>query len=188
MKKRFSLLALVVALFTLVLFTACGGTPAATLNKTELSMTVGTEFTLEAALTNVQEVTWESSDHKTVDVTADGKTAVVKALKAGTVTISVMNGEDVLATCETTVAESPLSVFLPDGKLVLRINSSATVKAVCLTELNGEAVWSSSDEAIGTVEAQGMTARVTARKRGTCTITVKADGYAASFTLMVGIV
>ena len=108
MKKRFSLLALVVALFTLVLFTACGGTPAATLNKTELSMTVGTEFTLEAALTNVQEVTWESSDHKTVDVTADGKTAVVKALKAGTVTISVMNGEDVLATCEITVAESPL--------------------------------------------------------------------------------
>lgn len=165
-----------------------GVTPALLLDKKEAALTVGAETVLTATLEEADGAfVWTSSDEAVVTVAPDesGSSAAVKAVGTGTATVTVTVGE-LTAVCEVTVTASPLSIFLPAGGLVLKKNMTASVKAMSTVELEGEPVWESSDEAVGTVEYQGLTAIVKAVARGTCTITVRVDGYAASFLLTVG--
>lgn len=163
------------------------------LNKTELTVFVGSEEQLLLENASGKTAVWESSDKTVATVDAEGTGAFVKGIKAGTATITVTVEEQKL-TCTVTVRESPLSVFLPDaptgslrnGRLVLIKNGVATVRAMSEIELSGTPKWTSSDESVGTVEYQGLIARVKAVARGECTITVECDGYKASFTLLVG--
>ncbi len=201
MKKRvLLLLSLVAALCCLLCACGEGKVPVdppdsgLTLDKTELTLWSGEEVTLTASFEGGKKVTWESSDESVVTLRADGATAGVKALGAGTATVTVSCGDDMTATCAVTVKDSPLSVFLPDGptgslkngRLVLVKNAVATVRAISAAQLSGDPTWTSSDESIATVEYQGLIARVKALARGECTITVECDGYRASFTLFVG--
>lgn len=197
MKKVWHVLLMVVCCLCFGL-AACGGKTetAITLSKEALTLKVGGSETLEATLAEgasftAEELVWTSSDESVVSVTGEGATATVTALAVGTATVTVSFGED-KAECAVTVEESenktnPLSIFLPEGKLILKPNVTASVKAMSETALTGEPVWTSSDPTIGTVEGQGLTARVTSLKRGECTITVACDGFTASFTLVVGI-
>ena len=199
MKKIWHILLLAVCCLCFGL-AACGGdntgdnTSAITLSKETLTLKAGGSATLEATIAEgaeftAEELTWVSSDADVVSVTGEGATATVTAKAVGTATITVSFGEE-KAECAVTVEKSdinPISIFLPEGKLVVKINVTTTVKAISEIPLTGEPVWSSSDTSIGTVESQGLTARVTSLKRGECTITVQCDGYSASFTLVVGI-
>ena len=169
-------------------------TPSATLSEESLALTVLAEYKLEATLENIEDATsviWTTSDESVLTVEGNGDYAILHAVGVGSATVSVsIEGEEVttvLDSCEVTVTESPLTIFLPSSGLILKKGVSATVKAICSVELTGEITWESSDESIGSVEWQGLTARVTAVARGTCTIYVHADGYTASFTFTVGI-
>lgn len=192
MKKKIWLIALVAALAALLC--GCGGgaggggeSKSPSLDKTELTLIVGTEGQLAVLNRGDAEVEWKSSDETVATVTPEGSGAYVTALAEGNAVISALIGGEEFARCTVTVKGSPLSIFLPKPeRLVLRKNESATVKAISEVELTGTPKWSVSDPTIGAVDFNGLTAIVTGLARGECTITVTCDGYSASFTLMVG--
>jgi len=66
-------------------------------------------------------------------------------------------------------------------ELILR-EFKETAKINCNTNYNGELTWKSSDDKIATIDENGM---VTARKNGTCIITVDAGGSSASCEVTV---
>ncbi|MDE6649416.1 MAG: Ig-like domain-containing protein [Muribaculaceae bacterium] len=130
-----------------------------------------------------QTVTWESSDEDVATVTDEG---VVTAISAGTATITATSGK-VSATCEVTV-EAPFvavetitldktTAKVEEGKTVpLR----ADVRPVAAT--NRTVTWTSSDEAVATVDSKGI---VTGVKAGTAVITAKAGEKTATCTVTV---
>ncbi len=201
MKKRILLLLSLVAALCCLLC-ACGEgnvpidppDPGLALNRTSLTLMVGAEEQLVAIYEGKKEISWTCSDETVVSVEPVEGGAYVTGLKVGTATVTA-SFEEVNVSCTVTVKESPLSIFLPDaptgslknGRLVLVKNGVATVRAFSEIALDGDPVWTVDDESIASVEWQGLIARVTALKRGICTITLSCDGYSASFTLYVGI-
>ena len=190
MKKRF-LLPLILLMAAVLGLSACGSKDSAKLSKEELTLGVGGQETLtvvwEGTAPSDVEYRWESSDKAIVTVEAEGETATVTAVAVGEAVVTVYNGNSEIATCSVTVIKTaPLYVTVPEGKLVLRNGGTATVRAKNSIPMTGEYVWESSDETIAVIESQGELARVTAKKRGECTITVTNGEYSASFTLIVG--
>lgn len=117
--------------------------------------------------------TWKSSNTKVAKVTADG---IVTGIKAGTATITVTS-EDKQYTASATikvigkkVAIKTLS--LNKTKLTLKkgkiFQIKATVKPTNAT--NKTLSYSSNNKKIATVSSKG---KITAKKKGTCIITVK---------------
>lgn len=206
MKKRF-LLPLILISAAMLTLSACGlfeqpptGTEkVAVLDKTELTLCVGAQDTLTlywteegsdvlfAEIGGAIEYRWESSDEETVTLTAEEGTATVTAVAEGTAVVTVYEGEKALASCNVTVVTSPLSVTVPEGKLVVRNGQVVTVRVKSAIPLTGEYEWSVSDAAIAKVESQGDIAMITATKRGECTVTVANGVYTTSFTFIVGI-
>ena len=156
-----------------------------TLDKTKLEMTEGDEATLTATVkpddATDKTVTWTSSDAAVATV-KDGK---VKAVKAGTATITATAGEKT-ATCEVTVKKpfvAVTSVTLDKTKLELteggEYTLTATVKPDNATDKT--VTWSSSNSAVATVKD----GKVTAVKAGTATITAKAGEKTATCAVTV---
>ena len=172
----------------LLLFAGCA-VPKATISRTELALTVGAEEEVSAVTENCTGCVWTTSDENVASLSwgEGAETVTVKGVSEGTATVRLMYMDKVLAECEVKVDPSPLTVFLPEGKLVLVKNGEATVKAFCDVPVEEEAVWEISDGSIGFVDWQGLTARVKALKRGTATVTVSLGSYRASFELLVGL-
>ena len=163
------------------------------LNKTKLSLAVNESEKLTATVkpSNATDkgVTWKSSNPEVASVDANGN---VKALKEGTVTITVTtNDGKYTASCTVTVTAKDdtvkvTGVSLNKTKLSLYVNESekltATVKPSNATDKS--VTWKSSNSAVATVDANG---NVKALKEGTATITVTTkDGkYTASCTVTV---
>ena len=115
-------------------------------------------------------VTWTSSNTAVAKVSSTGK---VTAVKAGTATITVKTADGgKTATCKITVKVPVTSVKLNATAKTLNVGktfqlaawpqpSNATNKAV---------TWTSSNTTVATVSSTGL---VTAKKKGTATITVK---------------
>lgn len=193
MKKTWWIVAMLL-LCTAALAACSGG--GATLSVKEIELTVGASYTLTASVKGKTEgLTWEAEDGSVAVVSnvtlseENGEYAVtVRGTGVGETKVKLMQGEKEVASCTVKVEGSPLSVFIPEGILVLKAAGTASVRAHSEIALDEEtAVWTTSDSAIGTVDGQGFVATVTAVKRGECTITVTCDKYAASFTLIVGI-
>lgn len=119
-------------------------------------------------------VEWKSDDEAVATVSANG---LVTAVKAGTahITVSVIGQPEIQATCTITVMGAtevsvtkltltPTTAELKEGDTLAL---SYTIEPANAT--NKELVWSSSVEAVATVDATG---KVTAVKAGTTTITV----------------
>ena len=148
-----------------------------TLNKTTLSLEVEKTEILTATVVpenaTDKTVTWTSSD-STVATVSDG---TVKAVKAGTATITAKAGEKT-ATCTVTVTEKTTGtvavteVKLNKITLSLEKGKTETLTATVVPEnaTNKEVTWTSSDDTIVTVK-EGV---VTAVKVGKATITAKA--------------
>lgn len=187
MKKRFTFLLTAIVCMVCLIAAACvsTGPSAHPLEETELKLTVGQQYTLNANVTG-DDVDWEVSEKSVLTLETDGATAVVTAKSVGTATVTLYKGDEAIAECVVTVEASPLEINLPLGKLVLKKGVTASVRAYFDGTAQGEPVWSSSDETIGTVEAQGLLVRVKAESRGECTISVEFGGYRASFKLIVG--
>ena len=129
-------------------------------------------------------VTWSSSDATVASVSPTG---LVTALKAGPATISASAGgktSSVLITVGAvpvaTVAVSPASASVVSGSTQ---QLTAVTKDAANNVLTGRALtWSSSDDAIATVDANGL---VTSHAVGTATITAATEGKSGTSAIAV---
>ncbi len=167
-----------------------------TLDRTEIVLEEGESASIVAQVTDFEgdvQVVW-TADSGAVTVSPDGMSVTVVAVSEGEATVTASatiageSGEITLtAGCTVTVNRPALYVNVPAGKLVLRKNTTVTVKAFADESLTGEAVWTVSDSAIAKVESQGLIARVTALANGECEVKVSFGGRESSFTLVCGL-
>jgi uncharacterized protein YjdB len=160
------------------------------LNKTELSLNIGTAETLAAtalpANANNQTVTWESSAPAVA--TVDAVTGVVTAIAKGEAVITVTTEEGgFTATCAVTVTQPVTGITLNQTELSLKVNETETLVATIepADASNQTVLFSSDAPAVATVD--GATGLVTAIARGEATITAttKDGGFTATCTLTV---
>ena len=155
-----------------------------TLNKTSLTLKPGASETLVATVlpenTTDKTVTWTSSDASVATVDNTGK---VIAVAEGSATITAACGS-VSATCVVTVAIPAESVTLNKTSLTLKAgttgNLTATVKPDNATDKT--VMWTSSDEAVATVDNAG---KITAVSKGTATITATCGTVSATCAVTV---
>ncbi len=157
------------------------------LNKTSLSICKGKTATLSATISpadaTLKNVSWTSSDSKIVTVN-NGK---ITAKNVGTATITAKTSNGKKATCKVSVKYMPTKISLSKTSLTLKAGSSTTLKTTLTPNKNviSTVSWSSSDNAIATVN----NGKITAKKAGTVVITAKtANGKTAKCTVKVYIV
>ena len=156
------------------------------LDKTSLSMTPGQTETLTATLSpsdaTDQRVTWSSSSPSVATVDR----GVVKAVSAGTATISVTTEDGgKKASCSVTVIVPVTGISLDRTSLDLLDGASATLIATIYpSDASNKTVrWSSSNPSVATVK----NGTVTACNPGSCIITVTTDdgSYSATCSVVV---
>ena len=157
------------------------------LNKNTLSLTEGDSETLIATVNpsdaTDKTVTWSTSNAAVATVDADGK---VTALTEGTAVITAKAGGKE-ATCAVTVSNKVVPVTditLSTSTLSLMKGESATLTAtVTPADATDKTVsWTSSDEAVATVDANG---KVTAVGGGSAVITAHAGSKSATCSVQV---
>ena len=105
-------------------------------------------------------LTWKSSDPAVAYVDANGR---VEGFKTGTadITATTTDGSDLTATCRVTVIKYVSSISLSESEISLfageTIKLTATVNPTDAT--NRKLAWTSTDEAVATVEDGTVTAR-----------------------------
>ena len=152
-----------------------------TLDKATATMNVNDEITLTATVAPAgvvdKDILWTTSDGTKATVTATGTgTAKVKALAPGNITITAKSHQDPTKTaaCVITVSDTPItSVKLDKTELILGLTEATKTYTLTptvepSTATNKKVTWTSSNEAVATVDANG---KVTALKAGTATIT-----------------
>ncbi|MDE6012045.1 MAG: Ig-like domain-containing protein, partial [Prevotella sp.] len=157
-----------------------------TLSQTSAQLKAGESVTLTASVlpetATDKTVTWSSSDEKVATVDKDGK---VTAIAVGTATITATCGS-VRATCTVSVVSTPAeNITLSQTSAQLKAGESVILTASVLPETATDktVTWSSSDETIATVDAEG---NVTALAVGEATITATAaDGSGVSASCQV---
>ncbi len=198
--KKFTLY-LLASVAASTLFAACDKTPEQTsvvepiavesvsLDEISLELIVGDEFTLtETVLPADAEdktVSW-SSNNEAVATVEDG---VVSAVGTGTATITVTTTDgEKTDECVVNVGLAPIAVtdvMLGDTLLTLGIGDAITLTATVLPENADDksVTWSSSDEAVVTVEAGVVTA--VEEGRAIITVTTVDGGKTAICTVTV---
>ena len=145
-----------------------------TLNHTEYEMVEKAEFQLTATilpeLAANKGVIWSSSDKWIASVDENG---LVRAYSVGEATISATttDGSNLSASCKVTVVSSlAQSITLDKTEVSLKATETATLVATVLPETtsNKGVEWTSSDESVATIDANGL---VTAIAVGEATIT-----------------
>ena len=129
-----------------------------------------------------EEVTWESSNPRICTVEGDNDSAVVRAVNAGTATVTATcNG--IKAKCRVVIA--PATVALDTTSLMLYTGQTTTethqLKAR-VTGLKKNISWSSDHPEIATVSSRGL---VTAVDAGTAVITATCNGVEARCNVRV---
>ena len=145
------------------------------LSSSSLTLEVGQTSKLSATIrpsnTTNKTLRWYSYEEEIATVDANG---LVKALKIGTATIRVLTSNGKHADCTVTViaAKVPVSsVSLSQTELYLVVDETATLTATVLPNdaTDKSVTWSSNNEAVATVNQNGV---VTAVSAGPATITV----------------
>ena len=158
------------------------------LNKISLSLNVGKSETLTATVlpenAKNKDVKWESSNTNIATVSEDGK-VTAKAKGTATITVSSAENETIKETCKVTVKVPVSKVGLNKTNLVLAPKKTYQLKATVLpaNANNKKVTWSSSNNKVVFVSEDG---KVTAKKIGTATITVKTeDGSKKEFCRVI---
>ena len=169
-------------------------TPAAsiTLNTTAVTLkateTATLTTTILPATTTNKAVTWKSDNEAIATVNANG---VVTAIAVGeaNITATTTDGTNLSATCKVTVEQTfASSISLDKTTISLKATESETLKATILpaTTTNQAVTWKSDNEAIATVDANGV---VTAHEVGVATITATTtDGTNLSASCTVNVI
>ena len=133
------------------------------LNKTSKTLYVKQSFNLKPSIKNGKgKTTFKTSSKKIATVSKKGK---ITAKKKGTVTITVTNNK-VKASCKVTVKNPKLN------KKKVTLDKGKSTK-LAVTGKVGKATFKSSNKKIASVSKSG---NIKALKKGTATITVKANG------------
>lgn len=148
--------------------------PSVTLNKTKAELYRGQTFSLKADVSSGRAVTFSSKKTSVADVDENG---LVTAYKHGTARIQA-KVDGVIRICEVTV-KSPKIVLSP-SKITLKKGQSTVLKVKVSS--GNTPVFSSSKSSVASVNANG---RVTARKKGTCSIYISEDGTKVSCPVTV---
>lgn len=164
------------------------------LDKAELLLYVGGEgASLKASVLPEdapdRTVSWESSDAKVATVDANGN---VSPVAEGTAVITVKTTDlGLTASCKVTVKKIVLVESLTLSKTEARIDVGATLTLTATVSpkdvTDGSLTWSSSDATVASVDQNG---KVTGKKAGKATITVKANdasGKTATCVVTVGV-
>lgn len=160
-----------VAAYDEVIAALVAGVPTAINVKNKITSLVAlTEHQLEIEVTPANsddDVTYLTSDAKVATVTADGK---IKALTPGKVTITVVSNlnEDVFTSFEFEVVPKQRIEVRYEGNGALLVNQVLELSAEIYNLDETEIVWTSSDNDIASVDANGV---VTAKSSGTVLIT-----------------
>lgn len=150
-----------------------------TLNESAIALYAGEKEQLTAKVlpedADYPAVEWITSNSSVAKVDENG---LVTGVSAGTATITckATDGSGVSASCEITVKQYVTSITLPFKSSIVRIGYTNKLNPTILPEnaSNKKVTWSSSDDAIATVNSSGLVTGVSA---GTATITCKAtDG------------
>lgn len=148
-----------------------------------LKLKLGEKYTLApviSPITTADKVSYSSSNKKVVTVSKKG---VITAKKSGTAKITVKAGKKKVTVKVTVEKVAPTGMNkVPESK-TLKKGKSFTIKPK-LTPSGAEAkiTYSSSNKRIATVNAKG---KVTAKKKGTATITVKAGNVTRTCVVTV---
>lgn len=141
------------------------------------SLAAGSSYTLvptisPATATN-KGVTWSSNNTAIATVGTDGK---VTAVAAGTATITAKSADGGMTSTSVVTVYTPASgVTITPSTLVLNAGATSTLSSALIpvNTTNKAMNWSSSNNGIATVTANGL---VTAVAAGTATITLTIDG------------
>ena len=131
-----------------------------------------------------QTIQWTSSNTSVAVVNASGE---ITAIKEGTAKITAKSNNGKTATCTVTVKTTvPVSsVTLSSTKKTIQVGKTASLTATIKPSnaTNKKVTWTSSNTGVATVDSNG---KVTAKKEGTATITVKStNGKKATCTVTV---
>ena len=148
-----------------------------TLQKTSITMYKGKTTTLKT-FNAKGKVTWSSSNKSIATVSSKG---VITAKKAGTVSIYARNGKTTKK-CKVTI-RNPYTISLSYSNMQLVIGESKTNKVTMKPYYKDEKIsYSSSNTQVATVNSSG---KVTGKKAGTATITVKTSLQTKSYKVTV---
>lgn len=161
-------------------------TPTGITTTDALTLTAGEAATLETAVTPDDathvSINYTSSDDSIATVSGTGE---VTAVSAGDATITAaVDGTTLSADCKVTVLPAIESVELNYTALSLRPEGTARLTYTVAPEeaLADTVTYTSSDEAVATVDAEG---NVTAVADGTAAITVEVNGVSAECEVTV---
>lgn len=156
-----------------------------TLNKTSITLTLGTFETLSALVlpdnTTNKTVVWTSNDENVAKVSSSGN---VMAVGIGNTYITASCG-NAKATCSVTVFPIEASnVFLDKTSLDLKIGEYYTFTATVVPEATSDKtiIWSSSNDNIATITENGV---ITAVGIGSAMITAKCGNASATCAVTV---
>ena len=149
-----------------------------------LSLTTGKKYTLKPVVTpsNSQEkVTYKSSNTKIATVSSTG---VITAKKVGKVTITVQSGKQ-KATVTLTVKKAPALKAIknvPPKKTITKGKTYTLKPQLYPSGAIAKITYTSSNKSVATVDSKG---KITAKKKGTAVITVKAGKFTAKCKVTV---
>ena len=151
-----------------------------------VNMIIGTTKLLEATVAPEDAIempiTWNSSNTTVATISSDG-IVTAKSIGISDITATTYNGKS--AKCTVTVLQPVTAIALSDATATLWVGKTKTLTATLTptTASNTAIEWSSSNTNVAKVSSKGV---VTAKGKGTCTITCKAtDGYGAMATCSV---
>jgi len=154
-----------------------------TLNKTELTLPMGSTATLKASLPNKtasNKLTWKSSNKKIVKVDTNG---VLTPIKAGKAKVTVTTFNNKRATCIVTVNHDPISVEFATKTISIGLGEAVSVKPVMNEGAKTTFTWSTKNKKIVAIDKNG---KMTGKKVGSTKITVKTkNGLSATLTVKV---
>lgn len=159
------------------------------IDKETLSLDSGTSYVLRASVTTTEgeiyhDVVWTSSDENIATVTSEGLVRAIYPGKA-VITATTADGTKLSASCEVTVTQPVTGVKLPSSaKVSVGGNTLLTATIVPEYASDGGLTWTSSDESIVKVDAEG---RLTGVAVGQAVVTCRTNsgGYTATCTVTV---
>ena len=163
-----------------------------TLDKTEVELEATQTATLVATvlpeLTTNKSISWSSSNESIATVDENGVVTAV-AVGEATITATTTDGTNLSSSCKVTVVPTLAeTITLDKTEISIEATETATLVATVLPELttNKSVTWTSSNEAVATVDANGV---VTAIALGEAIITaIATDGSGATATCQVTVI